>query len=301
MGLMGGVPLQTAAATSAPMPAHTPEQASPPAVAALPAKEKPTKEPPAAEPATAPAQTPKEEIASQREVVAAPPAAALATGVVQGGVELRSAANEQSKILGDFEGRTRVEVLEKNGDWCRVRGARPRGWRGTGPITVRPELPPGASPTESRETLVPRGILVTLQPAANTQILARWAPAAGARKPPPAKAGASGKGPDEILLQPIAGTAKKRPPTPFTHKAHYDTYSVACATCHHAVKALGNKEPPQKTCGDAGCHTADQCNNQVVPAKNKACPFFEDAFHSNCIECHRAQSGPTKCAECHSG
>jgi hypothetical protein len=120
--------------------------------------------------------------------------------------------------------------------------------------------------------------------------------------PPPVKAARAGdKGPDDILLKPIAGTAAKRPPTPFTHKKHYDDYGVKCAECHHLVKALGSKEPPQKTCTEAGCHTADQCNRQVVPAKNKACPFFEDAFHLNCIECHRSQKGPTKCAECHAG
>ena len=42
-------------------------------------------------------------------------------------------------------------------------------------------------------------------------------------------------------------------------------------------------------------------NGQVVGAKNKACPFFVDAYHFNCIECHREQSGPTKCGECHTG
>jgi hypothetical protein len=64
-------------------------------------------------------------------------------------------------------------------------GARPAGWRGTGPITVRPEAPPVGAATE---TTVPRGILVALQPAANAQILARWAPAATARRAPPSKA-----------------------------------------------------------------------------------------------------------------
>jgi hypothetical protein len=67
------------------------------------------------------------------------------------------------------------------------------------------------------------------------------------------------------------------------------------------VKAKGGAVPATMTCTDSGCHQADQCNGQVVTAKNKACPFFEDAYHFNCIECHRAQSGPTKCAECHSG
>jgi hypothetical protein len=134
------------------------------------------------------------------------------------------------------------------------------------------------------------------------------APAAGgagagappAKAPAPAKA-AGGNGPDNIPLKAIAGMEMKRPEVPFTHQKHWSDYGVKCEECHHAVKAKGGAVPATKTCTDAGCHQATQCNGQTVAAKNKACPFFEDAFHFNCIECHRAQSGPTKCAECHSG
>jgi hypothetical protein len=130
-----------------------------------------------------------------------------------------------------------------------------------------------------------------------------------AEKPPagkpaalPAKPMKAGdKGPDDILLKPIAGTEKKRPATPFTHKKHYDDYSVKCADCHHPVKALGGKPPTKMTCTDAGCHEATKCDGADVPKKNKACPAFEDAYHTNCIECHKQQGGPTKCAECHTG
>ncbi|HEY6219248.1 MAG TPA: cytochrome c3 family protein, partial [Gemmatimonadaceae bacterium] len=121
-----------------------------------------------------------------------------------------------------------------------------------------------------------------------------------AKAPAPSKA-AGGNGPDNISLKAIAGMEMKRSEVPFTHQKHWNDYGVKCEECHHAVKAKGGAVPASKTCTDAGCHQATQCNGQTVAAKNKACPFFEDAFHFNCIECHRAQSGPTKCAECHSG
>jgi hypothetical protein len=57
-----------------------------------------------------------------------------------------------------------------------ILGARPVGWRGTGAVTVRlePNVNPGG--TIAAETSLPRGMLVTLQPQAETQILARWTP-----------------------------------------------------------------------------------------------------------------------------
>jgi hypothetical protein len=138
-------------------------------------------------------------------------------------------------------------------------------------------------------------------PAAKTGGAA--APAKPAAPKPAAGGGGApaSKGPANILIQPMAGTAKKQPATPFTHKAHYDDYSIDCVTCHHKVKALGGVAPKTYTCNAAGCHTADQCNNATVPKKNAACPFFEDAYHIQCIGCHKKDGGPTKCKECHTG
>jgi hypothetical protein len=86
---------------------------------------------------------------------------------------------------------------------------------------------------------------------------------------------------------------------PFAHKRHYDAHDVACATCHHAVKAQGNVEPATRRCTTAGCHTADSCNDKVVSKGNEPCPLFEDAFHADCIGCHRQKDGPVRCRECH--
>jgi hypothetical protein len=57
-----------------------------------------------------------------------------------------------------------------------ILGARAGGWRGTGPVTVRLESGVARDETMSAEVVIPRGILVTLQPAAEAQVLARWTP-----------------------------------------------------------------------------------------------------------------------------
>jgi hypothetical protein len=51
-----------------------------------------------------------------------------------------------------------------------------------------------------------------------------------------------------------------------------------CATCHHTGDYAKCKS----------CHDA----------KPEA-PKSKDAFHKQCKDCHKAQSGPTKCKECH--
>src|SRR5207237_8408298 len=126
---------------------------------------------------------------------------------------------------------------------------------------------------------------VTVTKAAPAEGKAAAPPPTGGAKPAaaaaPAKA-AGDKGPDSIVLVALAGMEAKKPGTPFTHKKHYDDYSVKCEACHHAVKAKGGAVPASRTCSDAGCHQATQCNGQVVGAKNKACPFFVDAYHFNC-------------------
>ena len=197
-----------------------------------------------------------------------------------------------SRVLGTFEGRTDVDVLESREQWTRVRapvigGASVEGWVASAAVKAPGEKPAAVAMIAPAKGKAP----AAAAPAASAKAAA---PAA------PAKA-AGGKGADNIVLAALAGMEAKKPGTSFTHKKHYEDYSVKCEECHHAVKAKGGAVPATKTCTDAGCHQATQCNGQTVAAKNKACPFFEDAFHFNCIECHRSQSGPTKCGECHSG
>ena len=63
----------------------------------------------------------------------------------------------------------------------------------------------------------------------------------------------------------------------FDHKLHAE--AAGCKDCHH-MGAVTEK------C--SSCHTADASLNA------------KDAFHKNCIDCHKAEEkGPTGCMECH--
>jgi hypothetical protein len=266
-------------------------QPTPPIVAEAPAAAAKPTAAHAAEPTAAPP-------TAARAAVAAPPtptsaaAPTMTRGVVGSGVDLLAGPSADARVRGTFEGRTTVEVLREENGYSYVRtpivdGGSVEGWVAS--ASVKPVAKPAAGPDAAtakapKEGGPPKGAAPPAKPMAS-----------------PAKAAAKGNGPDDILLQPIAGTEKKRAATPFTHKKHYADYSVKCADCHHPVKALGGAEPPQTTCSEAGCHMASQCNNQAVPKKNAACPNFEDAYHTNCIDCHKKQGGPAKCAECHTG
>lgn len=83
----------------------------------------------------------------------------------------------------------------------------------------------------------------------------------------------------------------KFPPVQFSHGKHSTDYKVDCKVCHH--KEADPKAKAQK-CTE--CH-------DPAEAKNEACKAM-DAFHKNCINCHKkeAEAGkaaPTKCNECH--
>jgi hypothetical protein len=287
-----------------PIPAHpTAAPAAPAATTApapaAPAAEKPTPKPEAAAPPAAPV------------APAAPPPAAPSgagrVGYVNKGVDILDSASATAEVLGTFQGRTKVTVEEEQGQYARVKapttgGSSVEGWV----LTSSVKGPGEAAPTEAKAAkAAPETKTAAAAPAGGAKAAAPpAAPAKAAAAPAKAAGGGGGgkgNGPDDISLKAIAGMTMKRAAVPFTHKKHYADYSVKCDDCHHPVKAKGGATPATKTCTDAGCHQEAQCNGAAVPAKNKACPNFEDAYHFNCIECHRAQSGPTKCAECHSG
>jgi hypothetical protein len=216
--------------------------------------------------------------------------------VASRGTEL--AASPSGSVLGEFQGRTDVEVLEDREGWSRVRtqvidGGTIEGWVETTRL-ADPAAKAAAKPASAEKKTE-----VASAPAADGSAKAPAAKPAAAPKAASAKKPA-GNGPDNVNLEPIAGTAKKRPATPFTHKAHWEDYSIKCETCHHPVKAKGGAVPSY-SCSSSGCHTASECNNATVEKKNKACPNFEDAYHTQCIDCHKKDGGPTKCAECHTG
>lgn len=281
-----------------PLSAHTPLPSWSPT--ALPTAKTPSL--PVAEATRVPATVEQTE-ASRPAAKDTPKAVETATlarkGVVGKGTDLLAGPSAEAQIRGTFQGRTDVDVFESGGGYSRVKapvvgGGAVEGWVASASIRLPGEkaavVTKGAKP--EKPVPVPGGD--------GGKAVATVTKAPG-QKAAAAKPGGESKGPDTILLKALAGMTAKRLGTPFTHKSHYDDYEVKCIECHHAVKAKGGAVPVTKTCSDAGCHLADQCDGQTVAKKNKECPIFEEAYHVSCIGCHRAQGGPTKCAECHTG
>ena len=219
-------------------------------------------------------------------------------GSVAKGTDIREGPSADSSILGTFKGKTKVDVIGEEGTFSRVKapttgGKAVEGWVLTSSVSAEEAKVVKAEPAEAKPA--------DAKPAADAKAApaAPKAEKAAPAKAAPAKAAKAGdKGPDDINLKAIAGMTMKRSAVPFTHKKHYDDYSLKCEQCHHPVKAKGGSVPSY-SCSDAGCHLEAECNGAAVGKKNKACPNFEDAYHIQCIDCHRATSGPTKCGECH--
>jgi hypothetical protein len=304
------------------MPAHTPAEALPPIGASTDSAMRAATEPPAMAPPPM-AASPRPPKPAAMMAAAAPTAAPKMApeptpppvppfeprpAMVSAGVDLLVAPSPDARVRGTFEGRTDVEVVAEQGGYARVRapvidGGFVEGWVPMASVgspmmakAPRPAAPARKAPAGKAPAAKAPGAKPPAGKAPPAKAAAPAAPAA-----PKAAARAPGdKGPDDISLVPIAGTEKKRPATPFTHKAHYDDYSIACETCHHPVKAKGG-DVGAYSCSASGCHTANECDGKTVGKKNRACPNFEDAYHIQCIDCHKKDGGPTKCAECHTG
>ena len=75
----------------------------------------------------------------------------------------------------------------------------------------------------------------------------------------------------------------------FDHKTHTaeSGYGISCTDCHHNLEE-GETKP--EACGE--CHEPE--------SQDEDTPSRSDAFHSQCIDCHKeAGAGPEKCASCH--
>ena len=91
----------------------------------------------------------------------------------------------------------------------------------------------------------------------------------------------------------------------FDHKSHQNLVnpdpdykfkadkSAACAGCHHTKSATGVIQ----------LWSCRSCHGYETPAAGthaRAKSFADDAFHGECISCHRAaKKGPVLCSGCH--
>jgi len=85
------------------------------------------------------------------------------------------------------------------------------------------------------------------------------------------------KGPEAVKLPASMGEVS------FDHAAHQGRVAE-CQTCHHQAAAEATP---------VACRSCHGVTAEIPKAK--------DAFHQLCKSCHKAQNGPTKCKECHSG
>lgn len=82
---------------------------------------------------------------------------------------------------------------------------------------------------------------------------------------------------------------------PFPHSKHA---AVECAKCHHTMA----KDGVAKKCTTSGCHDSLEAKGKD---NAKDIKLVENAFHNQCIECHKDMkkenkpTGPSACGKCH--
>lgn len=104
---------------------------------------------------------------------------------------------------------------------------------------------------------------------------------------------------DLTISNPESYANKQRPGVFFPHSNHLDA-NLACSDCHHAMEN-GKKS------SDAG--DLSEANPDIrcafCHAMGKARPSLMQAYHRQCIACHRETakekqpSGPQGCGRCH--
>ena len=104
--------------------------------------------------------------------------------------------------------------------------------------------------------------------------------------------------PDVIMIENKGYKKDLKGPVKFMHKEHSADYKIACTECHHEYKDGKNvwKEgDPVKPC--SACHDPNK--------KQGNAPKLQNAFHTNCKDCHKAEDKKgkkapyRKCNDCH--
>ncbi|RJQ55457.1 MAG: hypothetical protein C4530_16000 [Desulfobacteraceae bacterium] len=116
------------------------------------------------------------------------------------------------------------------------------------------------------------------------------------------------------VIPPKAATAK-RASVDFPHSRHFD---FSCRSCHHTW----DYENPIQNCTTASCHDLVEApKSSDKDFKKLSIRYFKNAFHQNCIGCHKeirqanleaekklrltdketkmSKTGPISCAGCH--
>jgi hypothetical protein len=103
-------------------------------------------------------------------------------------------------------------------------------------------------------------------------------------------------------------------PVTFDHKMHSDMYD--CSSCHHHTTGTGTQSKTCQKChaasgasDDVSCSGCHKVNKTISLPANKAKPDTDiyhidkpnliGALHMKCLGCHRSESGPTGCQDCH--
>ena len=102
-------------------------------------------------------------------------------------------------------------------------------------------------------------------------------------------------------------------PVSFDHQMHAESFG--CNACHHHTTGDGSQDSSCMRCHADSAAAAEvscsACHAQDLTAKAPATadkgtisyhidkPSLLGALHLQCLGCHRAESGPTGCQDCH--
>jgi len=117
---------------------------------------------------------------------------------------------------------------------------------------------------------------------------------------------------DIITMNNPAYSVHKKGIVLFTHKKHFEDYTIGCGECHHDKegKPLISLKDGDAVDSCISCHKiASQApkpkDGKKLTDKEKRA-YHAEAIHDNCIDCHKAfnkktgtKKAPTSCTKCH--
>lgn len=108
--------------------------------------------------------------------------------------------------------------------------------------------------------------------------------------------------PDEILLNnDKVFHGKKKPAVMFPHESHMSEFE--CLECHHQMRNGKNVLDPDDLEEDKAGVRCQDCHAGKTPGFSSDLDpsrrGLMQAYHKQCISCHRTGNGPRTCASCH--